>query len=156
MYFEIGLLAAICGYCIWLVFCSLHPPLPGSDEEPRLYSNQCQQNLRTLYVEAIQQARQSIHLVMFGSSDAGIINALAVRIREELPTTIYYDANESTVIQSRLQHAHLHPIQLGGLMHQKIIILDHDLVFIGSANITSSSLLMHDNLGRRHAQRHRG
>jgi phosphatidylserine/phosphatidylglycerophosphate/cardiolipin synthase-like enzyme len=31
-------------------------------------------------------------------------------------------------------------------MHQKILILDRDLIFLGSANMTSASLRMHDNL----------
>lgn len=31
-------------------------------------------------------------------------------------------------------------------MHQKILILDNETVFIGSANMTSASLRMHDNL----------
>lgn len=137
--------SVVCGYCIWLIFSSLNPPLPKIDEEPRLYSNQCQQDLRLIYVNAIQRARHSIHLVMFGLSDFAILSALADRTKE-LPTTIFYDADESMQIRNRLEQADLHPVQLGGLMHQKILILDNDLVFIGSANMTSSSLLMHDNL----------
>ena len=31
-------------------------------------------------------------------------------------------------------------------MHQKILILDHEMIFIGSANFTKASLKMHDNL----------
>jgi len=31
-------------------------------------------------------------------------------------------------------------------MHQKIIVIDHKMVFIGSANMTPTSLRMHDNL----------
>ncbi len=31
-------------------------------------------------------------------------------------------------------------------MHQKILIVDRDLILIGSANLTSASLCMHDNL----------
>ncbi len=113
---------------------------------PRFYSNQCQQDLRLVYVNAIQKAQHSIHLVMFGLSDPAILNALADRIKQSLPTKIYYDASESMQIHHKLKQADLHPVQLGGLMHQKILILDSDLVFLGSANMTPSSLLMHDNL----------
>jgi cardiolipin synthase A/B len=137
---------AIGGYCIWLIYCSINPPLPERDETPRLYSNQCREDLRYLYVDAIRQARQSIHLVMFGLSDAAILHTLADRSKESVPMSIYYDANESSRVRSKLQGADLHPVQLGGLMHQKILILDRNLVFIGSANMTSSSLHMHDNL----------
>jgi phosphatidylserine/phosphatidylglycerophosphate/cardiolipin synthase-like enzyme len=136
----------VCGYSVWLIFCSLHPPLPLIDEEPRLYSNQCQQDLRLIYVNAILQSHRSINLVMFGLSEPAILNALAERAKHGIPTTIYYDAAESTQLANTLGQADLHPVQIGGLMHQKILILDHDLVFIGSANMTASSLCMHDNL----------
>ena len=137
--------AIVCGCSLWLIFSSLHPPLPEIDEPPRLYSNQCQQDLRLLYVNAIKQAHHSIFLVMFGLSDPAILSALA-DVTKKRPTTIFYDAAESPQIQNKMNHADLHPVRLNGLMHQKILILDQDLVFIGSANMTSSSLLMHDNL----------
>ncbi|MBF8262679.1 MAG: hypothetical protein HW387_344 [Parachlamydiales bacterium] len=139
-------IVAIVGYCVWLIITTLNPHLPQLDEEPRLYSNQCRQNLRYIYVDAIQKAKHSIHLVMFGLSDPSILSALAHRIHEEVPTVIYYDAAESSRVRNKLSHATLHPVQLGGLMHQKILILDNDLIFIGSANMTTSSLMMHDNL----------
>lgn len=133
-------------YCILLIFSSLHPELPEEGEEPRLYSNQIRQDLRYLYISAIQQAQKSIHLVMFGLNDAAILKALAERTSHQIPATIYYDASESPQINKKLHQADLHPVRLSGLMHQKILILDQNLVFIGSANMTSSSLLMHDNL----------
>ena len=46
----------------------------------------------------------------------------------------------------KLSNAELHPISSKGLMHQKIIVLDEELVFLGSANFTTPSLKMHDNL----------
>lgn len=134
------------GYSLFIVFSTLNPPFPELDEEPRLYSNQSRQDLRYLYVNAIRQASHSIHLVMFGLSDAAVIHALAERCDRDIDTEIYYDAKESPEIRQELHRANLHPVQLSGLMHQKILILDRNLVFIGSANMTSSSLLMHDNL----------
>ena len=137
---------AIGFYCILLIYFSLAPLLPEQDEPPRLYSNQSQQDLRLIYVDAIRQAKQSVHLVMFGLSDTAILNALSQRIQDHLPLFIYYDANESPRVKSQLKGADLHPIRTRGLMHQKILILDRDLIFIGSANMTESSLRMHDNL----------
>jgi len=83
---------------------------------------------------------------MFGLSDAAILNALSRRLQDRLPLSVYYDAGESPRVRSQLRGADLHPVRLAGLMHQKILILDRDLVFIGSANMTESSLRMHDNL----------
>jgi phosphatidylserine/phosphatidylglycerophosphate/cardiolipin synthase-like enzyme len=39
-----------------------------------------------------------------------------------------------------------HPLKASGLIHQKILVIDKKMVFIGSANMTKTSLLMHNNL----------
>lgn len=145
LFIPVAIAAAI-SFSSWLVYSSIAPELPECDEPPRLYSNQCQQDLRLLYVDAIKQAKQSICLVMFGLSDAAILGELAARIQDHLPVKVFYDANESTHVRPALEGGDLHPVQAAGLMHQKILILDSDLVFIGSANMTPSSLRMHDNL----------
>jgi phosphatidylserine/phosphatidylglycerophosphate/cardiolipin synthase-like enzyme len=91
-----------------------NPPLPEIDEAPRLYSNQCQQDLRYIYVNAIRQSCRSIYLVMFGLNDAAILDALSERMDHHIDTKIYYDANESPHIYSKLPKAHLQPVQLSG------------------------------------------
>jgi phosphatidylserine/phosphatidylglycerophosphate/cardiolipin synthase-like enzyme len=83
---------------------------------------------------------------MFGLSDRAILSALYKKIEKEIPTKIYYDTGGSARIYKTLQGADIHPIKEAGLMHQKIVVIDDSLVFIGSANMTSASLRMHDNL----------
>ncbi len=83
---------------------------------------------------------------MFGLSDRPILSALSKKIGENVPTTIYYDTGGSPKIFRYLHGSDLHPIKNGGLMHQKILVLDDETVFIGSANMTTASLRMHDNL----------
>jgi len=134
--------AVFCG-CVWLIIHTLSPNQPHCDEPPRLYSNQAQQDLRLTLIDAIRKAHQSIHLVMFGLSDPAILNALA---NQTVPTVVYYDPNGSPNLWNALPKAKLHPVHGFGLMHQKILILDKETVFIGSANMTSASLSMHDNL----------
>ncbi len=60
--------------------------------------------------------------------------------------TIYYDTEGSPNLFRYLPDADLHPIKNTGLMHQKILVLDQEMIFIGSANLTTPSLRMHDNL----------
>ncbi len=67
-------------------------------------------------------------------------------MKEQVSTTIYYDKDASPRVFKYLGEGDIHPIRHKGLMHQKIVVLDHELVFIGSANMTSASLRMHDNL----------
>lgn len=130
----------------WFVWDSLTPRLPVAYDPPKLYSNQCRQDLRSTLLSAIHGANHSIHLVMFGLSDPPILSALSKKIEEKVPTTIYYDTGGSSNIHRYLKRGDLHPIKNAGLMHQKILILDNETVFIGSANMTTSSLRMHDNL----------
>lgn len=84
---------------------------------------------------------------MFGLNDPALIKTLGSRIQSGIPATLYYDPSGSSKrLHISLAQARLHPVQRGGLMHQKILIVDRDLVLIGSANMTSASLRMHDNL----------
>jgi phosphatidylserine/phosphatidylglycerophosphate/cardiolipin synthase-like enzyme len=83
---------------------------------------------------------------MFGLSDSAILSALAQKAKQKVPLTIYYDPKGSPRVEKILKQGHIYPVQMSALMHQKILILDEETVFIGSANMTSASLRMHDNL----------
>lgn len=133
-------------FFLYVIFDSLSPHLPKFNDPPRLYSNQCQRDLRLTLLEAIHQAKESIHLVMFGLSDGPILSAIAQKAKQGLSIDLYYDPKGSPRIDLLIEKAHVHPIANRGLMHQKILIIDHETVFIGSANMTTSSLRMHDNL----------
>jgi len=136
----------VIAFCIWFVWASLNPTLPDPAEPPRLYSNQCQQDLTLTFLEAIKKTKDSIYLVMFGLSDPAILEALNKQIQKEIPTTIYYDPAGSPNLRKLLPGGDIHPVRLSGLMHQKILIIDEETVFLGSANMTTPSLRMHDNL----------
>ncbi len=76
---------------------------------------------------------------MFGLNDPPLLQALS---KKNFPVTIYYDKKNSPALRGD----RVHPISSSGLMHQKILILDDETVFLGSANFTGPSLKMHDNL----------
>ncbi len=136
----------LAGFCVWFVIQSTSPHIPTPNDPIRLYSNQCQQDLRLTLLEAIHRAKSSIHLVMFGLSDSSILSALAQKTRQNVPLTVYYDPKGSPRVEKILKSGEIHPVITSALMHQKILILDDETVFIGSANMTSASLRMHDNL----------
>ncbi len=133
-------------FCVWFVTYSLAPNLPKHTEPIRLYSNQCQQDLRATLLNAIKGAQSSIYLVMFGLSDRAVLSSLIQKIRRDVPTTVYYDSVGSPKLGQILEGGDIHPMKGSGLMHQKILIIDGETVFIGSANMTTASLRMHDNL----------
>jgi phosphatidylserine/phosphatidylglycerophosphate/cardiolipin synthase-like enzyme len=136
----------VVSFSVWFVWASLLPELPQEGEPPRLYSNQCRQDLTLTFLGAIEEAKKSVHLVMFGLSDPAILASLSKKITDHVPTTIYYDPSASPNIRKSLKSENVHPIRMPGLMHQKILILDDERVFLGSANMTTPSLKMHDNL----------
>lgn len=144
--FPLWALVCVALFCTWFSWTSLKPKLPSSNATPRLYSNQCRQDIRATLLTAIEKANSSIHLVMFGLSDPAILSALATKIEEKVPTKVFYDSGASPKLFRHLKGSELHPIQNSSLMHQKIVVLDKETVFIGSANMTTPSLRMHDNL----------
>jgi cardiolipin synthase len=83
---------------------------------------------------------------MFGLNDPSILHALSEKTKRHLPVTIYYDSKGSPDIRTAMKGAVIHPVLTPGIMHQKILILDDETVFLGSANFTHASLKMHDNL----------
>lgn len=83
---------------------------------------------------------------MFGLTDPAILQALVKKTEQTFQTTVYYDTKGSPNLYRILENCEIHPIRQEGFMHHKILILDDEMVFLGSANMTTPSLRMHDNL----------
>ena len=123
---------------------SISANLPTKEKKAIFYSNQLRQDLKMTALYALRYAKSSIYLVMFGLTDPSIINLIQKKSNDNLDVKVYYDRRSSIHIDLKPNQAF--SITGKGLMHQKILIVDKKLVFIGSANMTSSSLLMHDNM----------
>lgn len=83
---------------------------------------------------------------MFGLSDPPILKALTEQAERGVPISGYYDSKGSSNLNKILKKCTIQPIRQTGLMHQKILVIDNETVFLGSANFTTPSLRMHDNL----------
>ncbi len=91
---------------------------------------------------AIEKAKVSITLQIYGLTDPDILTLLERKKREGLDIQIFYDKKASTRLPPSLK---AHPACASGLMHRKILIVDRELVLIGTANFTTQSLKMHGN-----------
>lgn len=140
------ILCIVCILCIWLVWRSVTPTLPQSNAPPKLYYHPSREDLRLTLLSAIKNTKESIFLSIFGLSDPAILTALQKKIQKNIKTTIYYDTKGSPDVRKVLVGSSVHPIHQTAIMHHKMLILDHELVFLGSANFTTHSLKMHDNL----------
>ena len=80
-------------------------------------------------------------------TDPKILTLLCKKAQEKIPISVEYDPSASGNLKKILPYPiDVRPIKAKGLMHRKIIVLDQSQVFLGSANLTPSSLRHHNNL----------
>ena len=94
-------------------------------------------------MRALKNARSSIVLQIYGLTDPEILALLKKKQAEGVAVTIFYDKNGSKGLPKSLN---AYSVSSQGLMHRKILIIDSCQVFLGTANFTTQSLKMHDNL----------
>ena len=81
---------------------------------------------------------------MYAVSDPLMLKWLKAQAQKKIHVSLYFDPSTGNIESAPFFEAI--PFKAQGLMHRKILIIDEHLVFLGSANMTSSSLLLHDNL----------
>lgn len=113
---------------------------PRLEKPIHLLANQSKDDLKLHFKAALQRAEQSITLAMYTLTDPMLIAALSSK---DCPVQVICDPASA--------RAPLHyPAQVTvreavGLMHQKILCVDHEELWIGSCNWTPQSLRVHDN-----------
>lgn len=81
---------------------------------------------------------------MYAATDTLLLEQLKKRARDGIHISLHYEPRGGT--PALPDSLHPHPLKSKGLMHRKIVIADDQLIFLGSANMTTSSLELHDNL----------
>lgn len=131
----------------WVVFAATHTKLPDRDDPIRFYSNQTRQDIKLLFLQALNRAHQSIFLSVYGITDAQVLNAISKKSFNSIPISVEYDPSASAPLKKLLPSSiNIQPIKTSGLMHRKILLIDKVQVFLGTANLTPTSLLHHANL----------
>lgn len=133
--------AALYGFCIKA---ALSPVLPSPSNPLQIYSNQTRDDLRLVLKKSFTDAIHSVDLWMFAATDPLLLNLLQSKAESGTTVHLHYDKRGGTPTLSPLLHPHI--VKSKGLMHRKIVIIDDAIVYLGSANMTSSSLQLHDNL----------
>lgn len=115
--------------------------MPSPQRPVLFYTNQLRGDLKIALLRALKGAKSSIALQIYDLTDPSILSVLEKKKKEGLNVAISHD-----------KHGHLpkaletRPVKCRGLMHRKILILDEALILLGTANFTTQSLKMHDNL----------
>jgi phosphatidylserine/phosphatidylglycerophosphate/cardiolipin synthase-like enzyme len=142
---------------LWFAFSRLEIPdvstifrtveLPKENSVAHLYSNESKQNLKSTYLEAIYSAKKSILVIIYSLRDPAIINALQTQSRHGVQVTVISDPEASKNIKNQLKPpAKVYHQESEGLMHLKLMVIDQNQVWMGSANLTGDSLKRHGNL----------
>jgi cardiolipin synthase len=140
-------LGVIAAFYLWLIVAATTPDLPRPDQPIVFYSNQHRQDLKWIFRSALKNAHESIFLNIYALTDPDLLALLSQKAESGVDTQILYDASASPALKKRLhKNAQVSPAVTKGLMHKKILITDKTHLFLGSANLTTQSLEMHDNL----------
>jgi cardiolipin synthase len=116
-------------------------------ENAILYANQTNDDLTNSFVSGISSAQESVLLIVYTLTDPAIIKALKKKSEAGVDVRVITDAKESSYITSELGSLVSVTRRFSeGRMHQKILVIDGKVSWIGSANMTSESLRMHGNL----------
>lgn len=145
--FSTLVFSGILAFYIWLVFAASHATLPDSKNPIQFYSNQARNDIKLTFYQTLKEAKQSIFLSFYGVSDPEILSLLRSKAEENLLVRVEFDpsasANLKKILPSSVQ---LCAIKSKGLMHRKIAVVDQSRVYLGSANLTTTSLRHHANL----------
>lgn len=137
----------VAGFYGWVFYVATRIELPDTRKPIRLYSNQSSQDIKLLFCSALQRAQSSIYAQVYGITDPDLIHLFIQRSSQGIHTELAYDRKASASLPAKLpSNLTAYPVSCSGLMHRKILILDDTLSFLGSANLTTSSLRHHDNL----------
>jgi len=136
-------LILIAAFYIWFVYAATHPLLPSPHSPVVFYSNQSRCDFKHTLLQAFKKA-SSIHIAMYSLTDHKVIDLLRKKACSGALVNIEYDPSATPAIFDPPMSAK--PLRGKGLMHRKIVVLDNSTIFIGSANLTTSSLSLHSNL----------
>lgn len=126
-----------------ILLVSLWVELPKKEGDLLIYSSGDRCDLKYVLTRALKSAKRSIHVESYGLGDKDIRRLLLKAAQNGLLVSARFDAKTAKPLPSPVKNF---PVTRSGLMHKKIVIIDGEMVFLGSLNLTAPSLMMHRNL----------
>ncbi len=110
------------------------------------YSTEQDGDLTQLFVQSILGAKDSIHCLNYAIRDKQIIQALNTAAERGINVEVVYDPTASKGAFSKFStHVKQKRYEGNGLMHMKLLAIDNEVAFLGTANFTRASLAHHAN-----------
>jgi cardiolipin synthase A/B len=144
-----SILAITCLYLGILYAAAYSPTLPQDGDDPFLYATQNNNDLKITLKAALQSAEKSILVLIYSCTDDDIIATLNAKASSGVSVHIVCDAEASKSLPKKLSPdviCHQRAHRKRGIMHHKVVVIDESQVWLGSTNLTFSSLRMHENL----------
>lgn len=130
----------------FLVFYALHISIPSPKSPILFYSSHQRDDLRLTLLKVIKKAKLSIDIHTYSLTDPHVLSLLNKKAKAGVDVHVtYHEKLAPRLKYLEKPHLHLHPVKGKGLMHAKWLVIDRSIVFLGTANLTTSSLSMHDN-----------
>lgn len=124
-----------------------HVNLPEDGKPALLFSTETGHDVQKSYIAAIKEAKKSILILSYTITDRHVIRALRQKSEEGVEVTLICHQDISYDIENRVGPKVKLLKRFGkGLMHLKIMVIDDEKSYIGSANLTHASLKMYGNL----------
>lgn len=134
-------------FFIYALFSIFFIPLPSKKHPIVFYSNQTRFCLKNMFIQAIKTAQQQLTVHTFALTDSGTLQQLIKKSQQGIHLEIVSDYRNLPAIYPLFQQElNWSGIKTSGLMHQKVLLVDDTLSFLGTANMTYESMKMHDNL----------
>lgn len=131
---------------VFVIFYALKTSLPSARSPVLFYSTHNRDDLKLVLIHAIEKSQRSIHFRTYALTDLSILSLLKKKAEQGIDVHLYYHKNTSPKVHLlEGVHFYFYPFQGKGLMHEKLWIIDESQIFFSSANITYSSLKIHEN-----------
>ncbi|MCH9633880.1 MAG: Cardiolipin synthase A [Chlamydiae bacterium] len=120
--------------------------MPRNPYSLSFYSNQERSDLKRTLLDAFSKAQDQILVSVYSMTDPDIIKKINEKAKSGVNVSIFIDKKHLKSLAKKMDsNVLVQKKKQRGLMHEKIFLID-DLIFIGSSNLTTTSLRMHDNL----------
>ncbi len=121
--------------------------LPSPKKPIIFYSNQTKSYLKSVFLEALKDCQHSLIIHTFALTDLQILKRLNSLAKDGIYLKILSDKRNLPLFYSDFKNTlNWRGIKTSGLMHQKVLLVDETLSFLGTANMTYESMKMHDNV----------
>lgn len=135
--------STLIAFFLYFILANLTIHLPKKNGTILFYSNKFDYDFEYLIATCLRQAKKSITIHSYGFYSPHLLKLLEKKQKQGIEIELLLD---SKYIKPKKSTLKITSNKMSGLMHKKSIIIDDDLVFLGSTNITTTSLKLHNNL----------